>query len=567
MSTFQERIGGLRWRLRALRRLFRPGAQPDETFLPRVEGPDLTEGMIDHPGPGYVFEEDTMGFIGWVTFADSSPVGRVEGTLDGTPIGRARVSIPRPDVDEQRDHTLAHLSGFDLTAEISLLPADVRTGARELRVIATSASGERFEFDEVPIMLRPRPWVLDPPTPAPAPLVAPPRRADLRVLVFTHQLTLGGAQLYLLDLLRELHSREEIELTLVSAIDGPVRKDLEAIGIDVHLTAMAPFEKPTGHLGRIGEMAAWLRDGEFDVAFINTATSGASFGAEIARSLDIPAVWAIHESFPPGILWADLNEKVREFTEGTLAQARFAIFEADATRRIYESLIPTERCLTIPYGVDVEPIEKERHALDRTAARERLGIPASAELAVCVGTVEPRKAQVQLAQAFSMIADRHPQARIAFVGARTETPNTEDLEAVIAESDYADRIDVIEVTPEVQVWYGIADLLVCASDVESLPRTVLEAMLWETPVLATAVFGIPDVIEDGVTGWLCEPRDLAALADGLDRAFSTPTDERRRIATAARKLIEERHDLSRYAAAVLETLQRAVSESTDGHSA
>ena len=91
---------------------------------------------------------------------------------------------------------------------------------------------------------------------------------------------------------------------------------------------------------------------------------------------------------------------------------------------------------------------------------------------------------------------------------------------MVAESVASDHIDLIGITPDVQDWYGIADILVCASDVESLPRTVLEAMLWDTPVLATSVFGIPDLIDDGVTGWLCESRDLNALADGLNRALS-----------------------------------------------
>ena len=71
---------------------------------------------------------------------------------------------------------------------------------------------------------------------------------------------------------------------------------------------------------------------------------------------------------------------------------------------------------------------------------------------------------------------------------------------------------LIPITPDVDPWYGMADILVCASDIESLPRTVLEAMAWETPVLATSVFGLPELIDDGETGWLCEPRDMLALA-------------------------------------------------------
>jgi D-inositol-3-phosphate glycosyltransferase len=558
MSRFQEWLGGLRWRLTGLRRLFRPGAQPQEMFLPPIRIPDPTEAVIDHPGAGYIYEDDTLSFVGWVAYADGSPVARVEAWLDETPVGRARVSVPRPDVEKRKDIPLARISGFDFSTELGLLPAAVREGARELRIVTTSAAGERIEIDPLPVLLQPRKWITEPPPAPPAPLTRPAPTSALRVLVFTHQLTLGGAQLYLLDLLRQLHDDHDVELTVVSGIDGPVRRDLEEIGIAVHLTAMAAFEKPGNHLGRVGELTSWLREGDFDVAFVNTATSGASFGAEVARQLDIPAVWAIHESFPPSILWADLRKKVREYTEGALSGAHCAIFEADATRQILGPLIGDGRCVTIPYGVDVRPIEQARAKLDKAATRRCLGVPVGAELAVCVGTVEPRKAQVPLAQAFSLIAAEHPRARLAFVGAREDDPHTEELEKVIEESPFADRVDVIEITPDVQDWYGVADVLVCASDVESLPRTVLEAMLWETPVLATAVFGIPDVVKDGVSGWLCEPRDLQALAKGLDRAFSAGVEERQRIGAAARELVQNRHSLPGYAVRVHEILTAAI---------
>lgn len=85
-------------------------------------------------------------------------------------------------------------------------------------------------------------------------------------------------------------------------------------------------------------------------------------------------------------------------------------------------------------------------------------------------------------------------------------------------------------------------------------------MIWDTPVLATDVFGMQELIDDSVTGWLCAARDLQALADGLDRALNAPPKERRRIATSARKLVEERHSLPHYAAKVLEVLETAVGE-------
>jgi D-inositol-3-phosphate glycosyltransferase len=177
-----------------------------------------------------------------------------------------------------------------------------------------------------------------------------------------------------------------------------------------------------------------------------------------------------------------------------------------------------------------------------------------------VGSIEPRKAQVPLAEAFDLVAEQHPQARLVFVGGKAGDPNTIALESWIARSSLAERVGLVPVTPNVGEWYGMADLLVCASDVESLPRTVLEAMAWETPVLATSVFGLPELIDDGQTGWLCEPRDTLALATALSRTLDAPRATRARIARDARGLVERRHSLPDYAERVAELLAAAVEE-------
>ena len=217
----------------------------------------------------------------------------------------------------------------------------------------------------------------------------------------------------------------------------------------------------------------------------------------------------------------------------------------------------------LPYGLDLEPIDASRAGFDRAAARRDAGIAEDAEVVLCVGTVEPRKAQLPLAQAFSLIAARHPRAHLIFVGGG-DNADSHALADYIESSGLADRIELVPITAEVQSWYGIADLLVCASDVESLPRTVLEAMARETPVLATAVFGLAELIDDGETGWLCEAGDIRALAEGLDRALSSTPEERRRIGRSARALVERRHALDAYGREVARLLAEVATGKTPG---
>jgi glycosyltransferase involved in cell wall biosynthesis len=100
-------------------------------------------------------------------------------------------------------------------------------------------------------------------------------------------------------------------------------------------------------------------------------------------------------------------------------------------------------------------------------------------------------------------------------------------------------------------WHAAADLVVCASDIESLPRSLTEAMAFGTPVLSTRVFGVPELIEDGVNGFLCEPRDVADLARGLERVLAMPEGELAAVARAGRERVLARHDPDAYADQVL----------------
>ena len=512
-------------------------------FLPPGPLPRGSHGRIDEPRPGAEPHRDTLYVRGWALFS-SGPPAQLELWLGGQPLGKARVGLPRPDIEERTGDPLAGVSGFEMIADLSGLALEA--GETTLRAVATNPHGEQHELPAVPIEV-PAGGEKDRDS-LPPPAARTPRsagRGGRPVLVCTHQLNLGGAQLYLLDLLREWVRGGAIEPTVISALDGVLREDLEELGIPIHISSLVPLEDLSSHVGRVEELITWAEGRGFEAVFVNTATAFAFPGAEAAAELGIPSVWAIHESFPPAVLWSNLDPKIRQRAERALSEAALAIFEANATRRLFEPPVREGRGLVLPYGLDLELIDAARARFDRAAARREAGIPDDAEVVLCVGTIEPRKAQLPLAQAFGSIAEAHPRARLVFVGARDDQ-DSEALADFVEASGLDDRVELIPVTPDVHPWYQLADLLVCASDIESLPRTVLEAMAFETPVLATGVFGLPELIDDGETGWLCEPRDMVALATALDRALSSSPQERRRIGRAARELVVRRHDLDAY---------------------
>jgi colanic acid/amylovoran biosynthesis glycosyltransferase len=98
--------------------------------------------------------------------------------------------------------------------------------------------------------------------------------------------------------------------------------------------------------------------------------------------------------------------------------------------------------------------------------------------------------------------------------------------------------------------YDRAAVVVCPSYREGLPLCVLEAMAHGRPVVASAVGGIPELVEDGVTGFLVEPGDVAGLRAAIERLLADPV-LRRRLGCAARARVAERCSWDRVTAATL----------------
>lgn len=89
------------------------------------------------------------------------------------------------------------------------------------------------------------------------------------------------------------------------------------------------------------------------------------------------------------------------------------------------------------------------------------------------------------------------------------------------------------------VFYAVADVIFIPSIYDGMPNVLLEAMALGKPVVASRAGGIPDVITDGVNGFLFDINDVSSVINALDHALSMSQEERTRIGTTARKTIEE----------------------------
>jgi D-inositol-3-phosphate glycosyltransferase len=496
-------------------------------------------GSIDSPIDGATVVGNLL-VCGW--FLTGRGYDQVEVSVGGGTAARARIlSSIRPDVAAVADDPDAPLAGWDLLVSIGPGgPADVSVVVDAVGPRGRLRLGERF------IHRTPRDGTVSEPErahrlEARTALIAARHRADadgLNLLVVTHDLGLGGGQLYLEELLRHVLRGTDVICTVLSMTDGVLRDELEALGARV-LVVGAPPTTAVRYEQWLHQLAAVASTSGANVVLANTA--GAYWGIDLAARLGVPSVWAIHESFTPeaylevGFVVPPDDLVERRFLEA-FGQAGAVVFEADATKRLFEHLIRPGRAVRMDYGIDLDRVRLFVAERPREGIRARLGIDADQTVLICIGTFEPRKAQGLLVAAFARVVEEHPRAILALVG-DSENPFSSGVHAMVERFGLAGQVRLIPVTPDIEDWYRAADAFVLASDVESLPRSMLEAMAFGTPVLAASVFGVPEIIEDGVNGILLEPSSVGSAAEALERVLRMSPAERQELGDAGRQTV------------------------------
>jgi D-inositol-3-phosphate glycosyltransferase len=515
------------------------------------------QAALDGPLPGAVVS-GALRVHGWCHFGDDG--GRVDVAVAPDIEMPARLGMPRPDVATRLSDPTAMAAGFEA---LIALPDSLDGQPATVSVTATRLDGASFLLGRVEVLCEPAPL----PTAEDLRRVAvvrgrvtqsvrtPPRgrRSHLRLLAATHALSTGGAQRWLGDLVKRWHSASELSVTVLAAEGGAQVAELEQLGCEVLVVGQPAADSLEAYEGHLALLTPWLSRGDgFDVAFINTV--GMYPAADVAQRMGIPTVWAIHESYDLPVYWAvahpgGIHPHVRLSAQRALEGADELLFVAEATRRQYARWLRSSALINIGGAVDIR-LFGQAATVAKADARRRLRLPLGpTPIVLCLGTIEPRKGQTPLARAF-LRATSGTDALLAIVGRDPDEAYGEALRAFLLAADPEGRVRFEGESSDVLTWLAAADLLVSASDVESLPLVLLEAMAAGTPVLATSIFGVPELVVDGETGWLVAANDEQALAERLQYALSTTEEERRRIAGNARQRVVQHHDLDVYASKV-----------------
>jgi glycosyltransferase involved in cell wall biosynthesis len=160
------------------------------------------------------------------------------------------------------------------------------------------------------------------------------------------------------------------------------------------------------------------------------------------------------------------------------------------------------------------------HAIDRRAARAKLGWKADGLYVLYVGRLEERKGLRELMQASRMLAPRLPNLHFVAVGSGPLATESASNTTFLGQVRYED----------LPTYYNAADTCVLPSHGESWGRVVLESLACQTPVIATWTGCVPALVSENVEGIFTVPiRNSAALAEKISQSLSEAAALRNRI--------------------------------------
>lgn len=371
----------------------------------------------------------------------------------------------------------------------------------------------------------------------------------LKVLQVTHDLLPGGLQRVVMDLaigLRRLGHDAQI-----CSLRGPGPLGREILDRGIPLWPM-PWPKQGSDRLLFLKLLRLVRQEGYDV--VHTHNTHAFLDGGLAALIGcIPA--RIHtdhaRSFPDKLRYM-LAERLMSF--GYHKVVGVSEHTAGNLRR-YEG-ISAAKLAVIRNGIDGAWYRGERDRLDRAALRRAAGLDGFARVLGLGVRLEEQKGIVHLLEAMPAVLARHPDTALAIAGAGSlET----DLRVRALELGLGEHVRFLGAYAQLTAFYPLLDAYVLPSLWEGLPLCLLEAMSLGLPIVATAVGGVPDLLEDGRSAYLVPPADPAALAGAIGALLDDfGAAEARGL--AARRRFEERYDSAVMVRAYLDLYRQALGE-------
>jgi glycosyltransferase involved in cell wall biosynthesis len=281
------------------------------------------------------------------------------------------------------------------------------------------------------------------------------------------------------------------------------------------------------------ELQQLFRDRRYDIVHTHTSKAG-YLGRMAASKAGVPIV----AHTPHGhIFFGYFNKLLTEvFTKlerdaALKTNKLIELTQRGVDQHLAEGVGRRDQWTAIFSGIDLAPFDGAIRARETT--RQSLGVASAEFLIGAVGRLEPVKGFSYFVRAARIVLDSMPSARFVLAGDGAERDSLKALAETLGP-----RFQFLGMRDDVPALMAAMDLCVVPSINEGMGRVILEAGAAGTPVVATNVGGIPEVVKETVTGLLVRPRDETGIASAV-LSLAADRAQRERIGKSAREHVQQ----------------------------
>lgn len=257
-----------------------------------------------------------------------------------------------------------------------------------------------------------------------------------------------------------------------------------------------------GDIGMVTRLASLIRAEKPDLVHLHSRRGADTWGGLAARLAGVPCVLSRRVDNPESRLAVALKYRLYDHV--------ITISEGIRQVLLSEGLAPA-KVSCVRSAVDATPYLAP---VDRAAFCAEFGLPADAQVAGVVAQLIPRKGHRYLLAALPALLARHPRLQVLIFG---QGPLEAELRAEVDAAGLAGAVRFTGFRHDLPRWLGGLDMLIHPADMEGLGVSLLQASAAAVPIVTSRAGGLPEAVQDGVTGILCPPGDVAALGAAIDR--------------------------------------------------
>lgn len=359
-------------------------------------------------------------------------------------------------------------------------------------------------------------------------------KKPLRVAYIDHTARMGGGEIALLNLVGAL-DRSEVEPVVLLFSEGPLADALRAGKIETHIVPL-PAEVLDARKNSLGarsllkigagvaalrharRVAARLRALHVDLVHTNSLKADI-IGGIAGRLARRPVIWHVRDRIAEDYLPRSV---VAIFRRLAALIPHFIIANSRATLDTL-ALAGTRHAAVVPSGV--RPFAQIVHDGTPPGEEDTAGRSAGPPVVGIVGRISPWKGQHIFLQAAAVVHGKHPEVRFKIVGTPLfgEEAYEQELRTLSQSLGLDEVVEFAGFTHDVPGAMRSFTIMVHASTSgEPFGQVVIEAMAAGKPVVATNGGGIPEIVQEGQTGYLVPMSDAPAMAAAIDRLLADP---------------------------------------------